>query len=1089
MKKILTTLLCVVTAQLAAAQLNLEVSVHCDEAGTLFVKVQEQIEELGELTDIVKLTVTGQVNRDDFNVIRNQMTNLTDLDLSGIDGECGKFVDMERHQKLQRCILPTDATTFPNSALARCPNLESVVMPLQIKTITSSLLCDCKKITSVDIPKSVSLIESQAFSGTGITSITIPDSVVEIKDGAFRNCTELKTINILSDSLVLRGNVFRSTGIETFTLPEGVIIDGDATFGDCPNLKSFYFPDGLTTEKQIGTSTLWHCYALDEVRLPQDLTILPEYFFSNTSITSIDLPATVKEIGRYAYEGIKTMPKAIIPNHVTKVGPFVFTGNSIEEVVWSENCHIIPNDAFRSCEQLTKVTIPETVDSIQENAFYYCTALESIHLPEGIRTLRGTFNQCRSLKEVNIPSTVTVIDRGVEGCFHNCPLTHIDIPDCVHTIGWGCFSGVPLEEVKLPSKLRRLGGYAFDGTKLKSVVVPEGLTSMGSRVFGGDSLVQVDLPSTLLCIEGLPMNDERWKESEAVLICRALSPPYVKEGVFFAGTRHRKLYVPAQSVANYQANNNFNVANEILPLDEEVSTNKINVMGELTIMPESGLQEGKYDVVVFDSYWKSDELAVTSNHHPRVRIEEGAKFSMGRLSMDFIVSDQFWFTDYKLQSFINFGTATADVIDLNWRMGAEHFFTPSFDVRLSDIIPEKPNTPYAFYRYNSGARAAGNFAATWERVGSDETLLAGQGYAFRGAETPVINAKGGVSKQWTGLHHVWNAEQEGTNYFLTKDEITLPLSHYNGEFAHNRNWNFIGNPYPAYLDIRGVDYDGPMYIYNSDSWDRKWYAVSALDDEYVIDPMAAIFVQAADGVNNITFLPNRRQHIKKFVKDEEASGTRAMRRAQKNRYRTVYNISLANADAVGSENTEGESPKALASTRLVINPTATASYEIGRDLPMMNMSSTADAEQMSAELYTLGGGVSYAINERPLGDGVVFLGVRLPSAGTYTLSLSVKQNANGSAAQEDIYLIDNEENTRTLISDGESYTFTANAGTSTSRFVLAFGEANPTSVDNEEWSMVNGQWSSSLTYNLQGLPVSTPSRGVYIRAGKKIVIK
>ena len=134
---------------------------------------------------------------------------------------------------------------------------------------------------------------------------------------------------------------------------------------------------------------------------------------------------------------------------------------------------------------------------------------------------------------VDIPSTVTVIDRGVEGCFHNCPLTHIDIPDCVHTIGWGCFSGVPLEEVKLPSKLRRLGGYAFDGTKLKSVVVPEGLTSMGSRVFGGDSLVQVDLPSTLLCIEGLPMNDERWKESEAVLICRALSPPYVKEGGVF----------------------------------------------------------------------------------------------------------------------------------------------------------------------------------------------------------------------------------------------------------------------------------------------------------------------------------------------------------------------------------------------------------------------------------------------------------------------------------------------------------------------------------------------------------------------------
>ncbi len=152
----------------------------------------------------------------------------------------------------------------------------------------------------------------------------------------------------------------------------------------------------------------------------------------------------------------------------------------------------------------------------------------------------------------------------------------------------------------------------------------------------------------------------------------------------------------------------------------------------------------------------------------------------------------------------------------------------------------------------------------------------------------------------------------------------------------------------------------------------------------------------------------------------------------------------------------------------------------------MNMSSEGEK---AAQLYTLCGGVAYAINERPVGDGVIPLGIDLPKDGTYALSFSLKKRADAASTSEDLYLIDNDENTRTLISDGEPYTFTANAGSSTSRFVLAFGEANPTSVDNEEWSMVNGQWSSSLTYDLQGRPVSKLTGGVYIQNGRKVVIK
>lgn len=1076
MRKIFTTFLSVVICQLATAQLKLEVTVHCEEAGTLFVMVQEQIEELGELSDIAKLTVTGKVNQDDFNVIRNQMTSLTDLDISGVDGECGEFVYMEGHQKIRHCVLPTEATSLPYSVFNGCSNLESAVLPRELKKIEVAFFGNCTKLTSIVIPETVTMIDYSAFQNTGLTSVTIPASVTEIGWGAFQDCTSLTTINIQSDSLLLTDNVFRNTGIETFTLPKGVTINGECAFADCQNLKSFYFPDGLTTQEQIGTSTLAHCSALEEVRLPQDLTILPEYFFIGTRIKSIDLPQTVTTIGESAYAGIKTMPKAVIPNHVTSIGQRVFSENRLEEVVWSENCHIIPEAAFAGCTQLTKVTIPETVDSIGASAFDGCIALEHIHLPEGIRTLVGTFGQCISLKEVNIPSTVTVIEMGGNGCFEGCAFTHIDIPDGVQIIGYKSFHGVPLEEIKLPSKLKKLGGYVFNGGTYRRITVPEGVIHVGSHALCGDSLKVIDLPSTLLTLGNNLPGDNIADQLDSIII-RTMIPPFIDGELLGWSDREATLYVPRAGLSHYKESDLYNIAKDILPLDDVHGTT-LNVLDKLVITPKSGLQEDKYDVNILDSYWQGDLYGISNENHPYFRIEEGARFSMGKLNMTFITSDQF--SEYTWQSFINRGIATADVIDLNWTMGAEHFFTPAFDTRLSEITPDYPNTPYAFFRYDSGARAAGNFAATWVRVGNDEILHAGQGYAFKGRESSIRDANGTVTKKWTGLHHIWNAGQGGTNYFLANDDITLPLSHFNGEFAHNRNWNFIGNPYPAFLDIRAVDYDGPMYIYNSGSWNHTWNAVSALDDEYVIDPMAAIFVQAADDVNSITFHADRRQHVKTFLSYGNQEGQQAQRRARKNQNRTVYNIRLASKE--NTENAETTVPpvpsKSLASTRLVINPTAATTYEIGRDLPVMNLS-----ENPEAQLYTYVGGITYAINERPLADGIVPLGLQLTQEGTYTITLSLKQCAE-EFCSADVYLIDNDEHTRTLLTDGEAYTFTATAGASTSRFVLAFGNADSNAIG----SVVASQPKTQLpVYNLQGIPVSTPAKGIYIRDGKKFI--
>lgn len=1049
---LLTMMLWITVMVMANAQLGLNLTVNMTEAGTLFVKIQEQIEEVGELSDIASLTVTGPLNGDDFNVIRNQLTNMETLDLSKADPETCKYVYIQGHKKVKTVKLPTEGTRLEHGyTFCNCTSLETIILPEKLEYIPMIFAAGATSLASITLPSTVTTIEGSAFKGaSSLTEIAIPDGVEVIKGGTFCDCPNLKKVTLPKALTTIESEAFKNTGLETFTLPEGVKLTGGDTFANCRELQSFTFPDGLVDEKEVGSSTFWGCSKLTSVRLPQTLTLIPYGFFQGTAIPDIVLPPSVTFIGREAYSKTTALKKVKLPNTIKAMDVYTFSSSSIEEMEWPASATIIPSEAFRECHQLKKFTIPETVDSLASGVFYYCDALERIHLPEGIRTLEGTFNECRSLSEVNIPSTVTYITRGINGAFNNClSLAHIDIPDGVTYIGWASFQNVPLTEVRLPSKLKAIGGYAFNGTKLSRIVVPEGCLSIGGRAFYSEDLKVLDLPSTLVSIDGTILGDNSRNHPDSVIL-RAMVPPYASNNMFSRYDAQTTLYVPAASLSLYQVNSRYNNVEKMGTIS--TTSSLLNVLDFISIDKNSGLQQGKYDVSLIDTYWMGKILEAKSDHHPRMAVEEGAQFHIGTLSMQMITDDQFWFTDYKWQSFINRGTVTVDKIDLGWIMGPEHYFTPAFDVRLSELVPDFPNTPYAFYSYDSGARAAGNFKGTWVRVGADETLRAGQGYAFVGAKTPIQG-------EYTVLHH--SPTKGGTNYFLTTNDITLPLQHYNGEFAHNRNWNFIGNPYPAFLDIRGVDYDGPMLVRTNE----KWNAVSALDDEFVLDPMCAIFLQASDGTNSITFCAARRQHSAKFEKGAAVNGRMELRRADQNGHRVVYNLTLAN----GNEE--------MARTRFVINPKSTTGYDVGHDMPLMRMSESKSQTQ----LYTQAKGLAYAINERPLDDGIVRLGLEVEETGTYTLSISIKGNNT-----DDVWLIDNETGARIQLNDQtEGYSFSVTeAGTLHQRFVIALGNADPTGISDVE--TVKPIPSSGI-YNLSGQPVSTPQRGIYIKDGKKVI--
>ncbi len=147
--------------------------------------------------------------------------------------------------------------------------------------------------------------------------------------------------------------------------------------------------------------------------------IIAEYAFYGSSITSINIPNSVTEIGRDAFHYCSSLTSVTIPNSVTEIGFQTFCGcRSLTSITIPNSVTVIDSDAFCDCSSLASVTIPNSVTRIGGSAFSGCSSLTSITIPNSVTEIeQGTFFKCSSLVEIIIPSSVVKI---FENSFCEC---------------------------------------------------------------------------------------------------------------------------------------------------------------------------------------------------------------------------------------------------------------------------------------------------------------------------------------------------------------------------------------------------------------------------------------------------------------------------------------------------------------------------------------------------------------------------------------------------------------------------------------------------------------------------------------------
>ena len=167
---------------------------------------------------VAKLTLTGTLNDDDFTCMRETMTSLVDLDLSGITNTSGVY--FEGKENLVRIILPTNLTSIGYCAFKGCSSLTSITIPESVTSIGESAFCWCYSLTSITIPNSVTSIGVIAFAGcSSLTSLTIPNGVTSIGEQAFIDCSSLTSIICLGTTPPDASNLEAPTTTCTLIVP------------------------------------------------------------------------------------------------------------------------------------------------------------------------------------------------------------------------------------------------------------------------------------------------------------------------------------------------------------------------------------------------------------------------------------------------------------------------------------------------------------------------------------------------------------------------------------------------------------------------------------------------------------------------------------------------------------------------------------------------------------------------------------------------------------------------------------------------------------------------------------------------------
>ena len=301
---------------------------------------------------------------------------------------------------------------------------------------------------------------------------------------AFRYCYNLRNVNISNTVTTIDYGAFEACrSLKSIFIPKGVSNIGNVVFANCEEITSI-----KVDEENKYYDSRENCNAI----ICKDGDVLIRGC-ANTSI-----PNSVRTIGIYAFSYCENLTSITIPDNVTSIesGAF-YCCRGLKKMEITGNVRTWGDYIANGCEELTTLTLKEGLESIGFGAFSGCRKLTSIDIPKSVKSIGDySFAYC-GIQSLFIPDNVKTIGNNA---FASCPLTSIEIMGGVTSIGNEAFRNCSyLTSMTIPNTVTSIGKGAFQNCfNLMSVTIPNSVTSLGSRAFAEcTNLHSIELPEHL----------------------------------------------------------------------------------------------------------------------------------------------------------------------------------------------------------------------------------------------------------------------------------------------------------------------------------------------------------------------------------------------------------------------------------------------------------------------------------------------------------------------------------------------------------------------------------------------------------------
>ena len=330
--------------------------VDVSEPGTLSKLIAERGIEADKVT---ALKITGNVNGDDLNYVRENCAHLSDYNLAKV--------------------------TLSDGVLSNCgiPTMRHFVYP----------------------EKGMVRISTGCFAGAGslLSNLVLPEGLVYIDDWAFGDWGGPKFMGDLVLPSTLRylhsnfGNNASFSG--ELLLPEG-IIEAEAPAGNFTG--SLYFPSSL---KRIYGS--WGYSGITgTITIPRCMTNVSG--FGGGGYNHVEFHDGITEIGDGAFARSNLSGELVLPPHLRFIGGTAFATTKISKIIFNDELRILSNGAYSFegtfCDNpylIGTLTLPKNVTRISEGCFMNCSGITGLIIPANVDIIEDrAFENCSGIASI-----------------------------------------------------------------------------------------------------------------------------------------------------------------------------------------------------------------------------------------------------------------------------------------------------------------------------------------------------------------------------------------------------------------------------------------------------------------------------------------------------------------------------------------------------------------------------------------------------------------------------------------------------------------------------------------------------------------